>query len=211
MRILVRFFVLVSLLVQCGSLHAMAQSQGPAGPQGPPSPIGPGGPQGATGRQGAVGLTGTTGGTGAVGSQGPLPPASPQSIAGQGFRDPYVAGNSYNAYALTTEGGSTYTALQANQNVDPATNVTNAEGHCALEALARAQGQTRPAGPQGPIGFPGASGALGPQGLRALHSPKRCYPGYGPAEQASQNGPAIFLFRGRVLSSTGARGNFPCQ
>jgi Collagen triple helix repeat (20 copies) len=175
----------------------MAQNQGPVGPQGPAGPPGPQGPAGPAGPQGIQGPTGPTGPTGSQGAQGI---AGVAGTPGQGFtfRGAYVPGNAYNAYDLATEGGSTYVALQLNQNVDPATDVANSGGHWAVEALAGAQGPTGPQGaqgPQGPIGFPGAPGLPGPVGPTGPTGPQGAQGIAGAAGAPGQG----FTFRGAYV------------
>src|SRR5260370_30404186 len=98
---------------------APADPKGPAGPPGRQGPAGPAGPQGIQGPAGPAGPQGPTGSQGAQGIAGAAGTPGPSFT----FRGVYSPGNVYNAYDLTTEGGSTHVALQMNQNVDPATDV----------------------------------------------------------------------------------------
>ncbi len=162
--------------------------QGPIGLTGPQGAVGPSGPLGPQGPQGQQGLQGAMG---PIGPIGPAGPTGPNGAAGQGFnfRNAYVSGTQYAAYDVVTESGSTYEAMQSNQNADPASDVAANVGNWALMAQAGtagpqgAAGATGPAGPQGstgltgatgpqgPIGLTGAPGATGPQGQQGLQGP----------------------------------------
>lgn len=81
-RIALMFWGVAGLfLIQCGSFHPIAQSQGPAGPPGPAGPQGPiglTGPAGPVGPQGIVGPVGPSGTDSTVpGPSGPTGPAGP--------------------------------------------------------------------------------------------------------------------------------------
>ncbi len=123
---------------------------GPSGPQGVPGPTGATGPQGATGAQGPIGATGSqgatgaqgpAGATGATGAQGPAGAPGPQGLPGapgapgatgatgpagpEGlrWRDTWNSATVYATDDAVSHNGSSYISLiDANQNVVPGTN-----------------------------------------------------------------------------------------
>ena len=191
------------------AVEALAGATGAQGAQGIQGVQGPIGPIGPIGLQGPAGVTGATG---LQGPQGPAGTNGTNGANGQGFtfRNVYVSGTSYNPDDVVTEGGSTYVALQANQNVDPATDVANHAGNWAVEALAGAtgaqgaqgiqgvQGPIGPMGLQGPAGATGATGVQGPQGLQGLQGSQ------GSAGTNGTNGTngQGFTFRNAYVSGT---------
>ncbi len=134
-----------------GTNWALLAAQGPIGLTGA---TGPQGPQGLTGATGPQGLTGPTGPQGPVGPQGP-----PVTFRGAwGSTATYMVGDS------VSESGSSYVALAANSNIDPAADVAGSGTNWALLAAQGVIGPQGPAGPQGATGLTGATGATGAQG-----------------------------------------------
>ncbi|MGA8538535.1 MAG: DNRLRE domain-containing protein, partial [Terriglobales bacterium] len=142
-------------------LQGPAGAAGAAGPQGTAGPAGPQGPGGLTGPQGIVGLTGAAG------------PAGPQGAAGPpvSFKGAWGSGATYVVGDTVAENGTSYIALLANNNVDPATDVTNSGGHWAVLANKGTAGATGPAGAQGLMGLQGPQGNAGPQGVAGAQGP----------------------------------------
>lgn len=98
---------------------------------------------------------GVIGATGATGAQGP------QGIQGQGFtfRGQWVLGQTYYAYDVVIDQGSSFVCLDENTN-QPLTNPM----YFKILASKGDKGDTGATGPQGPTGATGATGATGPQG-----------------------------------------------
>lgn len=115
--------------------------QGPTGAQGSTGAAGAQGPTGTTGAQGPIGATGAQGPAGATGAQGPAGAAGPQGVPGpQGasgatgatgpagpeglrWRDVWNSAISYATDDAVSHNGSSYISLiDANQNVAPGTN-----------------------------------------------------------------------------------------
>jgi hypothetical protein len=123
------------------------------GIQGPIGATGATGSQGIQGSTGAIGAAGATGATGATGAAGPTgPPVN--------FRNAWSSSASYAIGDAVSESGSSYIALLANTDINPATDVS---GHWAVLAAEGATGATGSQGVQGPIG---TTGATGPQGIQ---------------------------------------------
>lgn len=79
------------------------------------------GGQGPQGVPGPAGTNGTNGTNGTAGPQGPVGPAGPVA----NFKGAYSASTAYSAGDAVSENGSSYVALAANQNLDPASNPTS--------------------------------------------------------------------------------------
>jgi len=141
-----------------------AGTNGLTGATGPIGPTGPAGPAGATGPAGPAGPTGANGAAGAVGPAGPIGPAGAPGAQGPPvtFKIAWSSGTSYSIGDAVSENGSSYIALAANSNVDPATDVTSSGGNWAVLA---AKGDT---GSQGIQGIQGIQGLQGPQGNTGL-------------------------------------------
>jgi hypothetical protein len=101
--------------------------KGPAGPAGPAGPTGPKGAAGATGSAGPIGPAGPKGSQGATGQTGPEgPPVT--------FKGKWSASVSYTVGEAVSEASSSYIALEASTNVDPASDFTASGGHWGLLA-----------------------------------------------------------------------------
>ena len=94
---------------------------GPRGQQGVPGAQGPSGPKGAPGPQGVQGPQGNKGDTGPAG-----PPVN--------FKGPWSAAAAYVIGDAVSENGSSYIAVKANVNVDPASDVTAHGGNWGVLA-----------------------------------------------------------------------------
>ena len=151
-------------------------SQGPQGVQGILGPAGPVGLTGATGATGATGETGALGAQGIQGVQGPIGSAGSSGATGatgpQGppitFKNAWSGGTSYSIGDTVSESGSSYIALTANTNVDPATDVAGSGTNWAVLA---AKGATGSQGSQGVQGIQGATGLQGVQGVQGSIGP----------------------------------------
>lgn len=137
----------------------IGQIQGPPGPpgvQGPTGSQGPAGSTGATGSQGPVGQPGPTGSTGATGSQGPAGQPGPPGPAGvpMNWRGAWNPATAYAIGDAVQSGGSSYTAIQANTDQDPASQPS-------YWSLVAAEGGVGPTGASGPAGSAGPPGAQG--------------------------------------------------
>jgi hypothetical protein len=137
-------------------------SQGPQGVAGAQGATGASGAAGAPGIPGAagtpgtVGATGTTGAAGAAGATGATgPPVN--------FRNAWSNSAAYAVGDAVSENGSSYIALLANTDINPATDVSGSGGHWALLA---AEGAVGAAGSQGIQGATGAIGVTGSQGIQ---------------------------------------------
>jgi len=95
--------------------------KGPVGPQGQPGVQGPAGPRGIPGPQGVQGQQGNQGNPGPQG-----PPVN--------FKGPWSSSAAYAVGDAVSENGSSYIAIQANTNVDPATDAAAAGGNWGVLA-----------------------------------------------------------------------------
>jgi hypothetical protein len=186
---------------------------GPEGPQGPAGPTGPQGPKGDTGPQGLQGpsgpmgpqgMQGLMGPVGAAGSQGPKGDSGPQGPAGPpvSFQGTWSNSTTYGVGDAVQCYGSSYIALQATRNIDPAADVAASGGRWAL--LAR-QGDAGPTGPQGPAGPTGATGPQGPVGAMGLVGATGAT---GPQGPAGQDGHTVLNGLVPPVADTGRDGDF---
>ncbi len=153
---------------------------GPQGPAGPAGPQGPAGPEGPAGSQGPQGPTGPTGPTGPAGAQGKTGPTGPGFV----FRDAWTNTTQYALNDVVTENGSSWVAVQANQNVNPST-----DGGTNWQLMA-AKGDVGPTGPQGPAGTTGPAGDTGPVGPTGPQGPPGDVGATGPQGPVGNTGPA---------------------
>jgi hypothetical protein len=133
--------------------------------------------QAATGAQGGPGATGSTGNMGAAGATGPT------GVPGIPFLGSWSSATAYVAGDAVNEAGTSYLALLANTNVDPAGSVQAADGNWAVLAQGQvgaggAMGAVGATGATGPTGDPGATGAQGIQWL-GNWTPREYMPGQG--------------------------------
>jgi Collagen triple helix repeat (20 copies)/Carbohydrate-binding module family 5/12 len=165
--------------------------QGPVGPQGPQGPIGPMGPQGPVGPLGMTGAQGPVGPAGATGRDGPVGPIGPQGLVGPpgppglNWKRQWNSSTAYVANDIVFFEGSTYTALQANTNVQPP-----GPGTWDLLAQKGDAGAIGSQGPVGPAGQDGASGSVGPKGEMGPQGPEGPTGPVGPPGAAGREGPA---------------------
>jgi hypothetical protein len=103
------------------------------------------------------------------------------AAAGFNYQGAWSSSNSYAVHAVATENGSSYVALTATTNVDPANDVSNNGGNWELIAQKGSTGATGPAGPAGPTGAAGPAGAVGATGATGLSGPTGAV---GPAGQS---------------------------
>jgi len=201
--------------------------QGPQGIQGIQGPVGPTGATGAIGPIGPAGPTGSTGATGPVGpagipgSTGPAGPAGPAGSTGATgatgppvtFKNAWSGSTAYSIGDAVSENGSSYIALQANTNIDPATDVAGSGGNWAVLALKGSTGAIGPQGaqgiqgiqgPQGPTGATGATGATGSTGASGPTGATGAIGATGPAGSTGATGaqgPPV-SFKGAYASGT---------
>ncbi len=150
-------------------------AQGPAGAQGSQGPAGDQGAAGAQGDAGATGAQGSTGPQGPAGAQGPAGdtgPQGPQGTAGgaMAWEGAWDSGTAYDVNDAVVYEGSSYIAIQAGTNQNPASATTywtlfaqkGAQGDQGAQGAQGVQG----AGEQGAQGAQGATGAQGAQGAQ---------------------------------------------
>src|SRR5512140_3184881 len=103
---------------------------------------------------------------GAPGDQGPAGPTGPTGASGITFAGVWDSGTAYSEGDWVAANNTSYVALQASTNKDPATE-TAYWYELTINAPAGPTGATGPQGPQGdtgPQGPSGLDGATGPQG-----------------------------------------------
>jgi hypothetical protein len=164
--------------------------QGPVGPQGPQGPVGPMGPPGPLGPIGLTGAQGPIGPPGAAGVAGPIGPTGPQGVAGPigppglNWKGQWNGSTAYVTNDVVFFTGSTYTALQANTNVQPP-----GQGSWDLLAKKGDTGAIGPQGPVGPAGQDGAPGPVGPKGETGFQGPQGPIGSQGPPGTSGPEGP----------------------
>ena len=178
-----------------------AGAEGPAGATGPQGLQGPQGAQGAQGPTGARGLTWRAdwssatdyvsddavqfGGKSYVALQAGTnknPASEPTfwsllAAAGPNWRDAWDSGANYAVNDAVFRDGSSYVAIQANNNKDPATQPS-------FWSLLAQKGDTGDDGPQGPQGLQGATGPAGATGPSWRHRCGRTARSARPARPA---------------------------
>ena len=90
------------------------------------------------------------------------------AAAGFNYQGTWNSTASYPVHAVASENGSSYVALTATTNVDPANDVSNNGGNWALIAQKGSTGATGPTGAAGPAGGAGPAGTVGATGATGL-------------------------------------------